>query len=529
MDTLNTLDLNKYLDMAKRRKYWAVIPFLAVLLGGLGYVLNAPKVYEAQTLILVQAQSVPQDFVRSIVVESLEDRLRTISQQVTSRTNLEAIIRDHNLAAEMDRSMDLDSMVAEVRRRIRIQVGGEETRDRRRNPGTANAFTISFRGQAPERVMRVTNALASNFISENLEIRETQVLGTSVFLGDELESIRRSLGEKEEELKAYRERHMGGLPQQLNANLAMLQRLQTRMDQLSREVADLENRKILVRQTLQDMRTSGQTVVFTTRGGLQVQDLSSLRSELTALEARYTSSHPDVVRLKKTIETLEALEPKEEIDATTSLAGLSRAEQTLVQQLSTIDLDIARRKEEISQTAGEMALYQRRVEDTPKREQELLTIERDYNNLKGLYASLVQRKLEADISVSMERKQKGEQFRVLDPAKIPTSPVEPNMKKVLLMVVALGFGLGGALAYFRETMDTSFKAPEELEKEMDMRVLVSIPYRHTAREVRYRKVKETLKAASVAAGFAVCAGAIMVLAKGFEGSLEHMKALLGIT
>jgi polysaccharide chain length determinant protein (PEP-CTERM system associated) len=529
MDTLNTLEYKKYLDMAGRRKYWAIIPFLAVILGGLGYILNAPKVYQAQTLILVQGQSVPTEFVRSIVVEGLEDRLRTIIQQVTSRTNLEAIIRDHNLAAEMDRSMDIDSMVPEVRRRIQIQVVGEEGRGRRSPPGMGNAFTISFRGRDPERVMRVTNALASNFISENLEIRETQVLGTSAFLGDELESVRRNLSEKEEELKAYRERYMGGLPQQLNANLAMLQRLQTRMDQLSREVADLENRKILVRQTLQEMRSAGQTVVFTTRGGLQVQDLASLRSELTALESRYTSSHPDVVRLKKTIETLEALKPKEEIDSTTKLADLSRAEQTLVQQLSTIDLDIARRREEINQTATEIGLYQRRVEDTPKREQELLSIERDYNNLKELYASLVHRKLEADISVSMERKQKGEQFRILDPAKIPTSPVEPNVRKIFLMVLALGAGLGGALAYFRETMDTSFKAPEEIEKEMDMRILVSIPYRHTAGEVRYRKVKETLKAASVAAGFAVCAVAIMVLAKGFDGSLEHMKALLGIT
>jgi polysaccharide chain length determinant protein (PEP-CTERM system associated) len=526
MDTLNTLEYKKYLDMAGRRKYWAIIPFLAVILGGMGYLLNAPKVYEAKTLILVQSQSVPQAFVRTIVTEGVEDRLRTISQQVTSRTNIETIIRNYGLADELDPALNIDAMVGEVRRNIKIDV---ETGGTRRNPGVPHAFTISFRGKEPERVMRVTNALASNFISENLEMRETQVLGTTAFLGDELESVRRGLSEKEEELKAYRERNMGGLPQQLNANLAMLQRLQTRMDQLSREVADLENRKILVRQTLQEMRSAGQTVVFTTRGGLQVQDLASLRSELTALESRYTSSHPDVVRLKKTIETLEALKPKEEIDSTTKLADLSRAEQTLVQQLSTIDLDIARRREEINQTATEIGLYQRRVEDTPKREQELLSIERDYNNLKELYASLVHRKLEADISVSMERKQKGEQFRILDPAKIPTSPVEPNVRKIFLMVLALGAGLGGALAYFRETMDTSFKAPEEIEKEMDMRILVSIPYRHTAGEVRYRKVKETLKAASVAAGFAVCAVAIMVLAKGFDGSLEHMKALLGIT
>jgi uncharacterized protein involved in exopolysaccharide biosynthesis len=202
---------------------------------------------------------------------------------------------------------------------------------------------------------------------------------------------------------------------------------------------------------------------------MQVQDLASLRSELTALEARYTSNHPDVVRLRKIIETLEALQPAGEIDSTTNLAGLSRAEQTLVQQLNSIDLDIARRKEELRQTHSEMGLYQRRVEDTPKREQELLSIQRDYENLKGLHESSGAEETGSRHFFEHGMKQKGEQFRILDPAKIPTFPVEPNVKKILLMVLALGAGLGGSLAYFREMMDTSFKAPEEIEKEMDMK------------------------------------------------------------
>jgi len=88
-------EITKYLDIARRRKYWIIIPFLVTILGGLAYILIAPKAFEAETLILVQSQSVPQDFVRSIVTEAIEDRLRTITQQVTSRTNLEKVIRDY--------------------------------------------------------------------------------------------------------------------------------------------------------------------------------------------------------------------------------------------------------------------------------------------------------------------------------------------------------------------------------------------------------------------------------------------------
>ena len=237
--------------------------------------------------------------------------------------------------------------------------------------------------------------------------------------------------EKEEELKGYRERYMGGLPDQLTANIAMLQRLQSQMDQLSKNLADAENRKILVQQTVEESRKGRQALVPSSTQGPETRDLTSLRNELAALEAKYTGSHPDVVRLKKMIETLEASEPKQGTDSAGKTTGLSRAEQNLVQQLRDIDLDIASTKAEIRKVQGETAVYQKRVEDTPKREQELFSVQRDYENLKGLYDSLLKRKLEADIAVSMEKKQKGEQFKVIDPAKDPHLPGGPGYEENL--------------------------------------------------------------------------------------------------
>jgi polysaccharide chain length determinant protein (PEP-CTERM system associated) len=517
-------EITKYLDMARRRKYWIIIPFLSAVLAGLGFLLVAPRIYEAKTLILVQGQTVPEDYVRSIVSEGLDERLRTITQQVTSRTNLETIIREFRLADEIGRHLRLDDVVEAVRKKIKIDVSQGE-----RGRGTISAFTISFRGKDPKKVMQVTNALASNFISQNLEMRESQVLGTSSFLADELESTRKRLAQKEEELKAYRERYMGGLPDQLNANLASLQRLQLQADQLSKNLADAENRKILVQQTIDEARKGRRALASSSAQGSEVRDLPSLKNELAALEARYTSNHPDVVRLKKMIETLEASGAKSGGDQAEKTAGLSKAEQALVQQVADINLDIASMKVEIKKVQGETSLYQKRVEDTPKREQELFSIQRDYENLKGLYDSLLKRKLEADIAVSMEKKQKGEQFRVIDPAKIPASPVEPDVKKILLMVVVLSLGLGGGLAYVREMLDTSFKAPDELEKDLGMRILVSIPFRYTGKELKRRKTKEILKAASVGVGFAVGAVAIIVAARGPDKLLYYMKSFLGMS
>jgi len=517
---VDTHEITKYLDIAQRRKYWIIITFLVSVLGGLTYTLVAPKVYEAQTLILVQSQSVPQDFVRSIVTDAIEDRLITITQQVTSRTNLETIIRDYGLSQDMGYSLGVDEMVEAVRKRIKIDVSKGGSRR-----GGASAFTLSFRGQDPGKVMRVTNALASNFISQNLASRESQVLGTSSFLADELESVRTRLMKKEEEIKGYRERYMGGLPDQLNANIAMLQRLQSQMDQLSRHLADAENRKILVQQTVEETRKGMQAL---SAQGSETRDLNSLRNELAALEVKYTSNHPDVVRLKKMIETMEASESKPRTDSRGETVGLSRAEQNLLMQTRDIDLDIASTRAEIRRIQSEMGEYQKRVEDTPRREQELFSTQRDYQNLKSSYDSLLQRKLEADISVSMEKKQKGEQFRVIDPAKIPTFPVDPDMRKIFLMVLALGLGLGGGLAYLVEMMDTSYRSPDEIEKELKLPILVSIPYRHTEQEIRGRKRREVLKAAGVAAGFAVSLVAIVVGTKGFGATVRYIKELAGL-
>jgi uncharacterized protein involved in exopolysaccharide biosynthesis len=234
---MQPLDLTSYLDIVVRRKYWIIIPFLGSLLAGIYYVLITPKIYQAETLILVQPQRVPQEFVRPLVDTNIEDRLRTISQQVTSRTNLESIIKNHQL---YDPEMLIDSKVELFKKRITINVG--------KGGRAGNTFTILFKDSSAKKAADVTNTLASNFISENLTIRESQAIGTSSFLSDELESVRANLIKKEEQLKEYRQKFMGGMPEHLQTNLSVLSRFQMNLDQLSSKLIDAENRKLIVQR-----------------------------------------------------------------------------------------------------------------------------------------------------------------------------------------------------------------------------------------------------------------------------------------
>ncbi|MEE4354098.1 MAG: XrtA system polysaccharide chain length determinant [Desulfatiglans sp.] len=517
-------DLMKYLDMALRRKWWIIIPFLLSLLGGLAFALTMPKIYEARTLILVQPQRVPEDFVRPIVTTTVEDRLRTITQQVTSRTNLESIIKQYQLFSSEDDPILLDAKVELLRKNITIDVshGG------RRNE--TNSFSIAYRGKRPKKVMEVTNALASNFISENLKIRESQAAGTSLFIADELGDLETRLKEKEEELKQYKEKYMGGLPEQLATNLSILERLQEQVDQLHSNLRDAENRKVSLQAQLAEEERAGQGSTVISGSSQEGQtDIAALRNELAVLSSRYTDSHPDVIRLKERIAGLEALRSGTDTALPERTRPLSREAQVLRNQLQEVALEIESYRAEIGETRAQTQWYQGKIEETPKREQELLSLNRDYDNLNELYNSMLNRKLEAGIAVSMERKQKGEQFRIIDPAIVPSRPVGTGMQKVLLMSLVLGLGLGGGLAFLMENLDTSYKTPEEVEKEIGLPVLASMPMRYTNRELKIIKTRKILASASVSIGFLLSVLGILFATKGVDKTMDFFRSLLSLS
>jgi hypothetical protein len=139
---------------------------------------------------------------------------------------------------------------------------------------------------------------------------------------------------------------------------------------------------------------------------------------------------------------------------------------------------------------------------------------------------LLNRKLEADIGVSLEKKQKGEQFRVIDPARTPLNPVKPDVKKVLLVTVVVGLGLGLSLVYLAEIMDSSYRKPEEIEKELGIPVLMSMPVRYSAKEMKRQKRMEFLKAASVAVGFAASAAGVVLATQGVTKTIAFVNSLI---
>jgi len=474
---------------------------------------------------MVQRPKVPSQYIRNIMSTDLEDRIRTITQQVTSWTNLEKVIQRFNLYASPENNMFMEDKIEDLRKRIAVNVSKASRQE-------ANSFEIVFTGKEPRQIAEIANALASYFIEENLKIREDQVISTSEFLTDELATIRQRLAEKEETLKLYRKKYMGGLPEQLETNLRILERIQQQIINNQENLREAKNRKILIQQQIAEARELKKQFVESMKTEKIEKSgdspLDQMKSELSALQARYTEKHPNVIRLKEKIAELEAKEkeikPEEKIrsEDVKEIINATETEKKLLEQLRELDIQIKDFENEAANLRSEMNRYQTRVEETPKREQELMVLKRDYDNIRETYNSLLTRKLEAELAVNMEKKQKGEQFRVLDPAKTPKKPFKPDIRRIFLMSIGLGLALGFGLAYFRETLDTSFRAPNEIENLLQIPVLASIPFTFNAIELRRKKRKKVISMLFLLFTIAILGVLTVVSIKGIESTMRFI-------
>lgn len=521
------------LEVLARRRWHFLLPVLLVAALGIGVVVNTPMIYEATTLILVQPQKVSSDYVRPVVADDLESRLSTISQQINSRSNLERIINDFDLFDGPDaRQMFIEDKLNAVRENIRVDLHRLTQRD------DPDSFTVSFQGKNPKTVMDVANTLAQNFIDENLRMREAQVFTTDAFIDVQLTEVRKRLQEVEQELKEYRARYMGGLPEQLETNLQTLGRLEVQLVNLQESIRDAKNRLLLINQQMNELRGLQSQMVPAATGQAAPLDersqLAMMRQELSEIEDKYTERHPDVIRLQEKIRKLEArIQESQSGAAGAQTEGLGAAPAFMVQQMTTLVSQRAAALQEIAALEGDIPKVTRRIQDiqslideTPRREQELQSLRRDYDNLTVSYKSLLDRKHQAEIALNLERAQSGEQFRILDRAQLPTKPAKPNMRKLFILIVGAALAAGGGLVVVTEYFDTSFRSMKSAAETLGLPLLATLPVLE-GKQPRRKKVLDmvltTVSACTAASLFGILA---LMSINGVDTTLQWFKDLL---
>jgi polysaccharide chain length determinant protein (PEP-CTERM system associated) len=437
--------------------------------------------YRSSTLILVAPEQMPSNFVPQMSTERVARRLQTLRQEVQSRTRLEMVAREFDPYGSLGKE-PLINTIERMRSAVQVSVKGDD------------AFSIEFEHRDPKMAMLVADRLTTLFMEEVVGASERQVSNAYEFIEKQLEGARTQLEQKEAALRAYKEQHMGQLPEQVTANLATLQRLQAEQQSTAESL-----RKATDTMRLLESGSGSATGEGGGERGFKTpapDSLATLKANLAILKTRYTDQHPDVRALQSRIDMLEKAAANQAPDAPPADPAAAAAE--LRAREARIEIESLRSR--LADVDRRIAAFQERVEAAPRREQEVLGLMRDYQKLSENYSALLSKKLDAEMAARLERQQKGQQFRVLDPAYLPEQPSFPNRGMFALFGVGAGILLGVGLAITVDALDPTIKDAESVRTAFAFPVLAVIPYVKPRDQARLAKLPLDAPAGTVVGG-----------------------------
>ena len=496
------------LDVARRRAWLIVIPALLVGIGAALVIRALPNLYRSETLILVVPQRVPESYVRSTVTARIEDRLQAISQQILSRTRLEQIVSDFNLYAKERADQQLMEDIVETMR----------TRDIGVDIIKGDAFRVSYQANDPRVAMRVTERLASLFIDESLRDREVLAEGTSQFLATQLDEARRQLVLNENKLQEFQRLHNGELPAQMDSNLQGQHNAEMALQTLGESLNRDREQRLLLERRVTDIieapeEPKAAAVEARPADGTKTlaEELQLAQQALLALELKLKPEHPDVRKQRRSVEELQRRVDAQKLEATLTsrpagaMVVMDPAKRRRLTdaraELENLDRQLQSKLAEESRLRGLVGMYQARIEAAPVREAELAALTRDYETLQQSYRSLLQKKEESQISANLEKRQIGEQFKILDPARMPEKPASPDRARLYLIAALAAIAIGLGLAALAEFFDKSLRNEADVRAALNLMVLATVPVMRDSSRSRwpFRRAAVSVLAAVVTA------------------------------
>ncbi len=472
--------LHEYWGMALRRK-WVLLGAIAICIAAsLVYCRFATKVFRSDVLILLEEQKIPENYVQANAEgnSKFERRIFVIETQVRDRARLERVRKEFNLYPDQVKEFGPESALATINGAVEVKTISKGNAPGQNNIG---AFTISFAHEDPATAMNVASKIAMMLIDEDLKDRTQAAEGTTEFLDNEVTRTRIQLDKKEEELSQFKSQHAGQLPQQIEANLRALDRLHDDLNMVSESIHRQSDRLALLESAIQKYLEFGVTVPALVNGPVQPNPsfarLNELKNKLTQLEAEFWDGYPEVALTKEEIGQLEQKLRRQYGQDSTGSEEQTKDPyyQDLKKQRSEIRSELALLKQRQLTFRTEKKDYDTRVESAPAIEQGLLTLMRDYENLKASYQSLLDKRLHASVAENLEKRQKGAQLKILENAKFPLAPEKPNQPRVLIFGFLVGCALGVGMAVLLEQLNPQFRRPEDVESMFGPQLLAVIP------------------------------------------------------
>lgn len=477
MNLQRELTVEDYLGILRRR--WLVIAMLTAVGGGLGFGATQilPKRFTSATLVLVEQPTISEGLVPQVMTSDTTERFASMQQQILSRSRLEPIIQQFKLYGEAASRVPMEDLVGRLRAAIDVSAVQPMAQTRAQGlPG----FTINVTFGDAAMAQQICSTVTSMFMEENLTLQRNKAEQTTAFLVSQLEDAKAKLDEQDARLAAFQRSHLGSLPDDQTTNLNVLTGLSAQLDAATQALNRAQQDKSFAESSVAQQRAAWLAALDGTNPETRAQQIATLEAQLAVLKAKYTDSHPDVVRLKNDIAAARRnAEASEQEDAAAAKPARAPAEPLQIQALRTqirqYDQIIRDRMEQQEEIQRRIRLYQARVESTPAVEQEYKGLTRDYQTALEGYNDLLKKRDQAEMATALQRQQQGEQFRVLDAASLPDKPSFPDRLKFSLGGIGGGLALGLGLTLLLEMRDTSVRTDKDVEALLHLPVLAVVP------------------------------------------------------
>ena len=520
--------LDDYLQIIKRRKWQLIVPTAVLSIIALLTALLIPPVYRSSATILIERQEIPDDLVRTTVTSYADQRIQVISQRVMTTTNLSTLIEKYDLYPDIRRKESINAAVEGMREKINLEMISADVLDPQsgRAQSATIAFSLSFDHGSPEIAQRVTSDLVSLFLSENLERRAAAAGEATAFLQTEACRLGEEINSLEARLASFKESHGDNLPELASLNRELMMRTEERLRDNAQSVRTLEQQMLYLESELAQMspnvsgaKSGGATSLDGYLEELQAQyvrikeryapdhpdriqlerEIASLQqqvgnSSITAIQdrleqlqtdlakrtRRYSDAHPDVISLKRSIAETEA----ELASARKQTGGGDRvfggannpAYVQLRVKLDATRLELGALRSTKTELENELKLYEARLSQAPRIEQEYRALTRDYDNAMLKYKEVKEKGLQAELGQSLERDRKSERFSLIEPPLRPEKPIKPNRIAIVVLGLVLAVSGGVGNLALRESMDKGLHGARAVQMATTIPVLASIPH-----------------------------------------------------
>lgn len=536
--------LGDYLNILWRRKYWIIIPAVLLAIATVVVVFSLPATYKSQGTILIESQEIPNDLVRSTVTSYADQRIEVIKQRLMTTSRVMDMIRKYDLyRAERQKTAATSALVELFKSNVSVDLVQANVTDpvSGRAKRASIAFTVSFMDKSPQKAQQVANELVTEFLNENVKARTDRAAETRDFLKEEGDKFQARVRELEKQIAEFKDRYSQSLPELLQYNLSMIQRLTDEQNANQNEILVLKDQVTTLSLQLSTIPSALPTNISNVNEVTTSQQrLEQLRIQYSDLLSKYEPNHPDVLRVKRQIDALQkelgvSGNSREVIEAeleqanaelnilkekyaenhpdlkalNSKIASLQSRLKTATREdktsnqsnnknvnpayvqiqakITSTEGEIARLKNRQEEIKEKIADFEKRVAETYQVQRAYNELTRDHENTLGKYRELRSKQLQAELAQNLESENKGESFTLIEPPAVPSKAEKPNRPKLLILGLGASVGAGLGLAFLVEMFFGGVRGYTQVAHIVGKSPLVVIPMITTTRELARRK------------------------------------------